>query len=242
MTGLHISLPATTNRLVAALPDAARVAFVDQLEPVRLVLRESIYQPGRPIEHVYFPTHGVISLVTELEEDGIVVETATIGPEGMVGLPIFLGEEATSGRALVQVPGEAMRIEAKAFRDCLERTAALRRLISRYTLTMINLLAQNGACNGVHRVEERCARWLLMAHDRVHRDPTFHLTQDFLAQMLGVRRPTVTIAAGILQKAGLIRYQRGSVTILDRDGLEGASCECYRVIRDAFERLVGDPV
>jgi CRP-like cAMP-binding protein len=156
----------------------------------------------------------------------------------MVGVSLFLEADTTAGRALVQVAGEAARIGANAFREALQGSPGLRRLVSRYTLTLINLLAQNGACNAAHLVEERCARWLLMAHDRVNQD-SFPITQEFLAQMLGVRRPTVSLTAGILQRAGFIAYRRGMVTILDREGLEGASCECYRVIQDEFKRLVG---
>lgn len=228
--------PHRNHLLSALLPEELEVLRPD-LEEVPMAVRKSVYEANRPIEHVYFPHRGVISLVTDME-DGSAIEVATVGPEGMVGLPIFLGAEAMASRAFVQVPGEAARMKAEAFRQAVDRVYTLRLLLSRYTLALVNLLAQNNACNRVHSVEERCARWLLMTHDRVHED-IFPLTHEFMAQMLGVRRPTVSIAAKILSRAGLISYVRGNINILDRPGLEAVSCECYRVISDQFERLVG---
>jgi CRP-like cAMP-binding protein len=186
---------------------------------------------------VYFPHRGVISMLTVMP-DGSAVESATVGPEGMAGIPVFLGAEQMASNAFVQVPGEAARIEAGAFRRVIADSPALHRLLLRYTLALMNQMMQSAACNRTHAVEERCARWLLMTQDRVHGD-TFPLTQEFLAQMLGVRRPTVSIAAGMLAKAGLISYVRGEMMILDRQALETASCECYRIIADEFEMLIG---
>jgi CRP-like cAMP-binding protein len=225
------------NRLLAALPPEEMEVLRPDLEAVPLTYKHTLYEPNRPIEYVHFPHRGVVSLLTEME-DGTVVEVGTVGPEGMVGLPVFLDASTIAGRAFVQVPGEAARIEAGVFQRTLERTPRLRRLLSRYTLALVSLLAQNTACNRAHEVERRLARWLLITQDRVH-GATFPLTQEFMAQMLGVSRPTVSIAAGILQKAGMISYARGSVTVTDRPGLEAASCECYRVIRRQFDRLVG---
>jgi len=228
---------APLNHLLAALPSDEMAALQPDLEQVPLPFRQSLYEPERPIEHVYFPHRGIVSLVTEFE-NGTSIEVATVGPEGMVGVPIFLEDEVMASRAFVQVPGEAARMQTEAFRRALARSPRLHRLISRYTLALVNLLAQNSACNRTHSVEERLARWLLLTQDRVH-GPNFIITQEFMAQMLGVSRPTVSLTASILQKAGLITYVRGRVTITNRPGLEGASCECYRVIRRQFERLVG---
>jgi CRP-like cAMP-binding protein len=176
-------------------------------------------------------------MVTEMP-DGMSIEIATVGPEGMVGIPIFLGAEQMASKAFIQVPGEGARMTADAFRSMIGRCPALNQLLLRYTLALMNQMAQNAACNRTHPVGERCARWLLMTQDRVH-GPEFPLTQEFMAQMLGVRRPSVSVAAGMLAKAGLISYVRGRMRVLDRPGLEAASCECYGVIRGEFERLAG---
>ncbi len=225
------------NRLLAALPPEEWEIMRPDLEEVPLTFKMVIYEPERSFEYVYFPLAGVVSLVTEFE-DGSAVEVATVGPEGIVGLPIFLEDEVMAGRAFVQVPGKAVRIKIEAFRRVTDRCPHLHRLLSRYTLALVNMLAQNSACNRTHAVDERLARWLLTTQDRVHQ-PTFPLTQEFMSEMLGVSRPTVSTTASILQKAGYITYVRGQVTVTDRSGLESASCECYRVIRRQFERLIG---
>jgi CRP-like cAMP-binding protein len=186
---------------------------------------------------VYFPTNCVISLVTYLK-DGTSVEMATIGLEGMVGLPVFLGSDTMPSRAFGQVAGDSLRITAAAFTAEIERNGPLVRVLNLYTQALFNQVAQTTACNRVHLVQQRCARWLLQTHDRVGSDH-FFLTQEFLAQMLGVRRSGVSAAAGLLQKAGLIRYARGWMTVLDRPGLESAACECYGVIKKEFDRLFG---
>lgn len=226
------------NRILAALPPEEMEVLWPRLEKIQLPLRRDLYETGRPVEYVYFLHLGVASMVTEMPE-GTAVEIATVGSEGMVGIPIFLGEERMASRAFIQVPGEGVRIEADVFREVLKRCPTLNRLLLRYTLALMNQMAQNAACNRTHAIEERCSRWLLMTQDRV-RQPSFPLTQEFLAQMLGVRRPTVSIAANMLAKAGLISYVRGQITILNRSGLEAASCECYRIIAGEFDRLVGD--
>ncbi len=169
---------------------------------------------------------------------GETVELATVGREGMVGLPVFLGADTMPSRAHGQVPGEALRMEAGAFRAAVERHEPLVRLLNRYAHALFNQAALTLACNGVHPAEQRCARSLLQTHDRVGADQ-FLLTQEFLAQMLGVRRPAVSVAASMLQKAGLIHYVRGRVTVVDREGLEAASCDCYQVIKREFDRLLG---
>ncbi|OWY64040.1 hypothetical protein B7486_49525 [cyanobacterium TDX16] len=171
-------------------------------------------------------------------EDGGVVEAATVGNEGMVGLPVFLEADTIPSQAIVQIPGDALRMKADAFKAWVDQSQPLQNLLKRYTQVMFNSIMQTAACNRRHEIEQRCCRWLLMTHDRVGSD-NFPLTQEFLAQMLGVRRPSVSVVASILQKAGLIRYSRGKIIILDRPGLESATCECYPVIKQEFDRLLG---
>jgi CRP-like cAMP-binding protein len=195
-----------------------------------------VFEPNRVMEHVYFPEDGVISIVG-LMEDGSAVETATVGNEGMVGVPVFLGAMQMAGQGFAQVPGSAWRLPAGALREEVRRGGALSRLLGRYTQALFTLVAQSSACNRKHTVEQRCARWLLMTHDRVAGD-NFELTQLFLSQMLGVRRATVTEAAGELQARGLIEYTRGRMAIVDRAGLEAAACPCYGIIRAEFARML----
>lgn len=228
---------ASENRLLAALPKEEYERLVANMEAVFLELKHSVYEPNEPIEYVYFVKNGVVSLLNVME-DGKEVEVATVGNEGMVGLPVFLGAEKIPGRAFSQVPGDALRMKADVFKDKVTPGTRLHDLLQRYTQALFNQIAQGTACNTLHSVEERMCRWLLMTQDRVGKDD-FPLTQEFLGQMLGVRRPTVSIAASILQKAGLIRYSRGGITILDREGLEDSSCECYAIIKAEFDRLVG---
>jgi len=225
------------NRLLAALPAEEMEVLRPDLEQVALPFKQTLFETDKPIEWVYFLHRGVASIVQEMG-DGTVVEVAVIGPEGLVGLAATFGGGFISAKAFIQVPSEASRIEAGAFRRAFDRCPRLRELVGRYTLALISQLARNSACNRVHEVEQRLARWLLLTHDRAHAN-TFPLTQEFMAQMLGVARPSVSIAAGVLQRAGLISYARGRITITDRPGLEAASCECYRVIRGQFDRLVG---
>ena len=226
------------NPLLAALPPEERELLEPGLEPVELTLKLTLEEPGRPIAHIWFPSHGVASMVAEMA-DGSMVEVATIGREGFVGLPLILDAPATANRTFVQIPGKGDRIPSAAFKALLPRLPALHRLMLRYTLTVVTQIAQGSACNRLHPIEARCARWLLMTHDRVDGD-VFPLTHEFLSVMLGVTRPSVSIAAGMLQRAGLVRYARGVVEVLDRPGLEAASCECYQIITDSFRRLVGD--
>jgi CRP-like cAMP-binding protein len=224
------------NRLLSALPPAERERLLPHLEPVTATIKQSFYEINEPIGHVYFPCTLVASLVTVME-NGAAAEVATVGNEGMVGLPVFLGAERIPSVSFCQVPGSAWRLDAAALREVVQHDGALHSLLHRYTQAMFNQIAQSAACNRLHGVEQRCARWLLQTHDRVGRDQ-FELTQEFLGQMLGTRRAAVSAAAGALQKAAFIRYSRGRITIVDRAGLEGASCECYRVVRDEFERLI----
>jgi CRP-like cAMP-binding protein len=225
------------NALLAALPAEEYERLRPRLETVSVKVPEGVYEPGEAVPHVFFPRTGVFSLVTVMP-DGATVEFATVGNEGMVGLPVFLGAETMPSRCFCQIESSAERMEAAAFREEVWRGGAFHELLHRYTQALFNQVAQSAACNRLHSIDERCARWLLMTHDRVAAD-RFDLTQQFLSQMLGVRRPSVSTAAGILQKAGLIQYSRGRITILDRPGLEAASCECYGIIRAEFDRLVG---
>ncbi len=226
------------SRILSALPAAERVGFLAAASDVTLDVRTVLFEPGGPIEAVYFPTDGVISLVTPLN-DGAIVEVATIGNEGIVGVPLVpLG--ALAVRAITQVAGHGLRVDAKVFLEWLERSHAFQTLVDRYTQALFGQIAQAAACNRLHSSEERLSRWLLMSHDRVESDQ-FMITQEFLGQMLGARRSTVSVSAGILQRAGLISYRRGHVTIVDREGLEAVSCECYAVIKAELDRVVHPP-
>jgi CRP-like cAMP-binding protein len=189
---------------------------------------------------VYFPRTCVLSLIISFQEDNGGVESATIGREGMGGVTVALGAESTGATAIAQIPGEALRIPASVFRAALAQDTALLGVVLRYAHVLYEQTAQSVACNRRHTMEQRCARWLLMTHDRVGADH-FPLTQEFLAFMLGVRRATVTVAAGILQQAGLIRYTRGTITIVNRNELEAAACECYGTIRAESDRFLGAP-
>lgn len=224
------------NRILAALPAAERERLRSALEPVDLEVRQVVIDLHQVISHVYFVEEGVVSILGVME-DGSAVETATVGNEGMVGLPVFLGAASMAGQAFVQVPGHGYRMTAAALREEVRRGGALAELLGRYTQALFTLLSQNSACNRLHPVEQRCARWLLLTHDRVGSE-SFELTHLFLSQMLGVRRATVTEVAGVLQERGLIEYSRGTITIADRPGLEAAACECYRVIASEFDRLL----
>jgi CRP-like cAMP-binding protein len=203
-----------------------------------LTFKEPLAEQGRPIETAYFVNSGVISVVTDLQ-DGTVVETGTIGREGFLGLPIVFGAEKSPWRAFCQIPGEAFCMPAEALKAEVARGGTLDRVIRRYAGAAMSLLAQSAACNRAHSLEQRMARWLLMTHDRVEADE-FPLTQEFLGQMLGVRRPTVSLAGSALQRAGLIAYSRGRIAIVDRRGLEKVSCECYAYVRQQFDDAFRD--
>jgi len=223
------------NRLLAALPVQERWRLRSELRLVELGMRERIYDIGEAITHVYFPLNCVLSVVAAVDDD-VAVEVAMIGLEGMAGLPAFLGAAASPHRCFCQVPGQALRLDTVTLRRFLAGDSALHDLLHRYTQAVLVFLAQNIACNRLHSTEERTARWLAQTDDRVGSD-SFQITQDFLAQMLGVRRATVSESARTLQQAGLIRYTRGRITIVDRDGLQAAACQCYLTIRHEFDKL-----
>lgn len=225
------------NRILASLADEELRRLRCVLEPVELGLRQVLVEVNREIEQVYFVEEGVVSVVAVME-DGSAVETATVGNEGMVGLPVFLGALSMSGQAFVQVPGRALAMPAGVLREEVREGKMLGRMLGRYTQALFTMMSQSSACNRLHPAQERCARWLLMTHDRVE-DDTFVLTHLFLSQMLGVRRATVTEVAGALQKRGLIEYSRGKIRVIDRPGLEAASCACYRIVTSEFARLLG---
>ncbi len=225
------------NRLLAALSADDFDLLAPHLATGDLVQAAPIFASGRAASHVWFPHEGVISIVTA-GADGKSVEVATVGREGMTGVAIVLGSESMTNEAMVQVSGHGSSIGAAAFRQALDASPSLRRMMQRYILAVITQISQNAACNQLHDIKTRCARWLLTTHDRVSGD-SFVLTQEYLSMMLGVARPSVSTAASALQDAGLVHYTRGLVTVVDRQGLEDAACECYRIIEDEFGRLRG---
>ena len=227
-----------TNRLLSLLSDGDYERLRPHLSVVALDYRKSLYEASRPIEQVYFPVEGVASLVITTA-DGSGAEVGTIGREGMVGLPVCLGDRDAPSSVYVQVPGSALGMEAGLFRHELQRSPTLNLIMLRYAHAFFNQVAQSAACAHLHKVEQRCCRWLMMTRDRMPSDD-FLLTQEFLGMMLGVRRTTVTDVMGALQKAGFIRYRRGHVSILDPEALRQRACECYDISKQEFDRLLGD--
>jgi CRP-like cAMP-binding protein len=224
------------NAILAALPPDERARLCARLEPVEVELNRTYQARGEPTAHVYFPTTGLFSLLS-VPEDGRVVEVAALGNEGFVGLPVLFEDEAPAFDTIGQVAGHAWRMRAEDLRAELARGGALRRRLLRFAQAQFVQSGQTAACNRLHEIDQRTARWLLHCADWVGRE-RFGLTQEFLAYMLGVRRPSVTTAAALLQRAGFITYHRGVIEIADRAGLEAATCECYALIRDEYRRLV----
>ena len=221
------------NRLLAALPKDEYRRLLPDLELVPLNFGEVIYKPGDLIRHVYFPTAGILSLLAAAEEHAT-LEVGIVGREGMVGLPIFMGVKTSRDCAVVQGAGEALRMKATAFRKECSDGGSLPVQLRRYTHSRLTQISQGAACNRFHSIEARLARWLLMTRDRMERNE-FQLTQEFLSNMLGVRREGVNKAAGALQHQNLISYSRGTLTILNQIGLEAASCRCYEIIKDEID-------
>jgi CRP-like cAMP-binding protein len=221
------------------LPRASREQLLAVAERVPLDALRVLVPSGEPFAHAYFPLSGVLSLLVTMRE-GEGAEAATIGFEGMVGAPLVLGGEASPHEVVIQVAGEAWRVPAGPLKALLSQNEALRAVLLRYIEGLLVQTSRNTACNARHEIEERLARWLLHMHDWVCVDH-LSLTQEFIASMLGTRRPTVTITAGALARAGLITYRRGEISIVDRVGLEDAACEDYAVVRDAFEQLLPLP-
>ena len=226
------------NRLLGLLRPRDYERLRPHLQPISLGYKQSLYRARRPIRFIYFIETGVGSLVNTMV-NGQAAEVGTIGNEGIVGLPLLLGDDRAPTSVYVQVPGAGLRIRAALFERELARSASMRVVMHRYVHVFFNQVAQSAACNHFHSLEQRCCRWLLMTHDRMYAEQ-FLLTQEFLAMMLGVQRTGVSTAAGALQRAGLIKYRRGVVTIVDRRGLERRSCECYRVSKKEFDHFLGD--
>jgi CRP-like cAMP-binding protein len=237
MASSDSSRPVPRNRLLAALPQEDLARLRPRLELVDLPLRHVLHAPDAPIGAVYFPETGWISMLATLES-GDAAEVGLIGREGMVGLPLLFGTDRSPFEAMAQMGGTALRLDAAAFRDALEDSPALRALLLRYALAFSTQVSWTAACNGRHHIEQRLARWMLMGHDRSESDD-FPMTHEFLSMMLGVRRAGVTVAAGALQRAGLIRYDRGRMAITDRPGLEAAACECHENVRRESARPLG---
>lgn len=226
------------NRLLDSLPSEEFERLQPYLESVSLSLKQELYLPNEPIEFVYFPLEGVCSLLS-LTSQGELVEVATIGNEGMVGLPVFLGAKQIPGIGMCQIPGYALRMRTEDFQTQVTQDTTLYDVLHRFTQALFNFISQSALCNRVHSIEQRCCRWLLLTHDRVEADE-FSLTHEFLSQMLGVRRAGVSEVAAKLQNAGFISYRYGKITVLDRAGLEATSCECYALIKAEFARLIYD--
>jgi CRP-like cAMP-binding protein len=229
---VHRSSP---NRLLGRLPRKDRERFMEGCAPVELVFNEPLAQPGETMAHLHFPTGGFISLMSRMPE-GSRIEVALVGTEGMLGMPLLLGVPVSQEHAVVQGAGSALRMSASRFARELKASPALRAVLDRYVFVTMSQLAQTAGCNRFHVVEERLARWLLMTADRAHSE-TFRITHEYLATMLGVRRAGVTKAASALQREKLIRYSRGNVEIIDRRGLERASCGCYRADIALYDRV-----
>jgi len=227
------------NRILSRLPAADLKRLAQKLSKVDAIPRECLYEPNKPLRYVYFPETAVASILTVLE-DGTETEVATIGCEGIVGLPVFLGAKQSPGKAFWQVPGKGYRLSAMELKKETARNGTLNDRLGLYAQGFFVQIAQSATCIRAHNASQRCARWLLMTHDRVPGDE-FELTQQFLARMIGIRRTGVSEVAGKLQRARLITYRRGHVTVLNRRGLEKASCECYRVVQNEFDRLLGRP-
>lgn len=227
------------NRLLAALPPTDFGLVSAHLTPVELERGRLLYDPGDRIDTIFFPQDGVISLMT-LMENGAAIESATIGREGALGLMAAVSPRQSLSRAIVQTPCSAVRISASALHDAWEKSARIREMVDNHNEALFGHAIQSVACNALHSVEARFCRWLLTCHDRISND-TVALTQEFLADMLGVQRTTVTAVARALQEKGYIRYRRGVVDIIDRPGLEAMTCECYDAIRRTYERLLPAP-
>ena len=225
------------NHLLAALSEEEFGQLEPWMEPIGLPRGDILARPGEPIQYAYFPTSGMVSVVA-LMSRGLGAEVATVGNEGMIGLPIFFGASSSPFHLMAQLSGHAMRIPAQRLEQVLLTDSRLTALLRTYAQAFFVQTGQNAACNGIHPVSMRAARWLLATHDRAEAG-AFYLTQEFLAFMLGVARQSVGIAVGELADRGLISYARGQVRILDRPGLERASCECYSIVRAEFDRLLG---
>ena len=239
VTQMTVCGPHTTvnNRFLSALPSTTQALLGPHLTPILLERRQRLFEPGDPPTSIYFVTCGLVSLVKSMD-DGRLAEVGAVGAEGVVCLSGLLDLRATTLEALVQVPGEALRIDTTTLHDVAAREPALAALMRDYAGVAIAAMAQTAACNRLYGLSERCCRWLLSAHDSAGND-SFGLTHELLALMLGVQRPAVSLAANALQREGLIRYSNGQVTVLDRAGLEAGACECYGAMQDRLDAVFG---
>ncbi|SDX09970.1 cAMP-binding domain of CRP or a regulatory subunit of cAMP-dependent protein kinases [Collimonas sp. OK242] len=226
------------NRLLAALPDAEWGRWLPQLEAVEMPLGQVLYESGSTLSYVYFPTTSIVSLLYLLE-NGASAEIAVVGNEGIVGVSLFMGGESTPSRAVVQSAGQGFRLGARVMKEEFNRAGPVLHLLLRYTQALITQMSQTAVCNRHHTLDQQLCRWLLLSLDRLQGNDLV-MTQELIANMLGVRREGVTEAAGSLQTAGLIRYVRGHITVLDRAGLEQRTCECYAVVKKECDRLLPD--
>ena len=224
------------NQLLAALPESEAARVLPLLEPAEMPLGKVLFESGSPITHVYFPTTSIVSLL-HVMEDGASAEIAVVGYEGIVGIALFMGGISTPSRAVVQSAGRGFRLKADVMKQEFNRAGPMMHLLLRYTQALITQKAQTAACNRHHSLDQQLCRWLLLSLDRLQGNELI-MTQELIANMLGVRREGVTEAAGNLQQAGLIRYQRGHITVLDRAGIEERSCECYAVVKKEYDRLL----
>jgi CRP-like cAMP-binding protein len=224
------------NQLLASLPSEVLERLQQRLEPVSLPLGEVLYESGNQLSHVYFPTTAIISLLYVME-DGQSAEIAVVGKEGIVGVALFMGGETTPSRGIVQSAGHAYRLRGQHLKEEFMRAAELQRVLLRYTQALLTQMAQTAVCNRHHSVDQQLCRWLLLTFDRLPSNE-LTMTQELIANLLGVRREGVTEAAGNLQRAKLIRYSRGRIALVDRPGLEARSCECYAVVKKEFDRLL----
>ena len=226
------------NRLLAVLPEKEYLRIAPHLEPVTLPLGKVLYESGGLLDWVYFPTDAIVSLLYVME-DGASAEIAVVGNEGLVGIALFMGGLTMPNRAVVQSAGQAYRLKGNVLNQEFNRSGEFQHLLLRYTLALLTQMGQTAVCNRHHTVDQQLCRWLLLSLDRLPSNE-LSMTQELIANMLGVRREGVTEAAGKLQKAGLIHYSRGRITVLDRPGLEARVCECYKVVKDEFSRLLPD--
>jgi CRP-like cAMP-binding protein len=226
------------NHLLAALPAAEFERLSPHLESIPMPLGEVLYESGAQLRHVYFPTTSIVSLLYVLE-DGASAEIAVVGNEGILGISLFMGGDSTPSRAVVQSAGHGYRLKAELLKQEFNRAGPVLRLLLRYTQALITQMTQTAVCNRHHSIEQQLCRWLLLSLDRLSSD-SLTMTQELIANMLGVRREGVTEAAGNLQRAGLIRYSRGRIEVLDRAGLEKTVCECYAVVKKEYDRLLAD--
>ena len=231
-----LSTAAVENHLLAALPDVEAQRWLPQLERVDMPLGQVLYESGGTLSHVYFPTTAIVSLLYVME-NGASAEIAVVGNEGIVGISLFMGGDSTSSRAVVQSAGLGYRLKAQIMKDDFNRAGPVLHLLLRYTQALITQMAQTAVCNRHHSLDQQLCRWLLLSLDRLQGSELV-MTQELIANMLGVRREGVTEGALKLQQAGLIRYARGHISVLDRDGLQKRSCECYAVVKKEYDRLL----